>query len=338
MAIMYTSLMKKNILQIKLLMVLFVGLLLGPLSPSTVLSQEYPNHRVRVVIPFSPGGPTDAIGRLVIQGMSNILGAPFFLEFKPGAGGVIGTYDIARSPADGYSLLMNPSVHVIYASLNKDLKFDPLTDFEPVGLVGSIPLVLVVPNDSPYQTLAELIDAIRKNNSIELNYASPAKGSFSHLAAEVFGRNENVKLTHVAYKGTAPALTDLAGGHINLMFAPVTTALPLIKGKKIRALAITSRTRVASLPEIPTFRENDGKDFEAYTWYGIWAPKGTPSVIVNKLNKALLETLNSEASKKILTDLGTQPNQLSVSQFTEFVYSENRRWSKVIKDAHIESD
>jgi len=334
----YISFSQKIYLKNRLLVILFLGLLICPISPILSYAQDYPNHRIRVVIPYSPGGPTDSIGRVVIQGMSNILGATFFLEFKPGAGGVIGALDIARSPADGYSLLMNPSVHVIYASLNKDLKFDPLIDFEPVGLIGSIPLVLVVPTDSPYQTLAEFIDAAKRNISLELNYASPAIGSVSHLAAELFGRTENIKLTHVAYKGTAPALTDLAGGHIHLMFAPVTTALPLIKGKKIRALAITSRSRVASLPEIPTFREIDGKDFEAYTWYGIWAPKGTPSLIVNKLNKALLDTLNTEASKQILRELGTQPNQLSVSQFTEFVYSENRRWSKVIKDARIESD
>lgn len=305
--------------------------------PGLAAGQSYPAKPIRVVLPFAPGGPTDVIGRALTAEMSKSLGQQLIIESKPGGSGVIGAYDVARSSADGYTLLMNASVQVIYPGMFKSLKFDPMKDFVPVGVLGTVPMVAVVPAASPFKTLKDLV-AHAKANPGKVMFASPGIATLPHLVGELLNLTANVKTAHVGYKGTGPALTDLVGGHVDLMYAPLAPAMPMIKAGKLRPLAVTPAKRVPNLPDVPTFQEAGISNFDVVTWYGIWAPKGTPPAIVNQLNTEMVKAAKSDAVKAVLQQQGTEPSYMTAAEFSAFAEAENRKWVKVMVDANIQPE
>lgn len=305
--------------------------------PGLAMGENYPDKPIRVVLPFAPGGPTDAIGRAITTEMSKSLGQQMVIESKPGGSGVIGAYDVARSPADGYTLLMNASVQVIYPGMFKSLKFDPMKDFVPVGVLGTVPMVAVVPAASPFKSLKDLV-AHAKANPGKVMFASPGVATLPHLVGELFNLTANVKITHVGYKGTGPALTDVVGGHVDLMYAPLAPAMPMIKAGKLRPLAVTPAKRVPNLPDVPTFQEAGIRNFDVVTWYGIWAPKGTPQTIVNKLNTEMVKAAKTNAVKAVLQQQGTEASDMTAAEFSAFAEAENRKWVKVMTDSNIQPE
>ncbi len=312
-----------------------VGALLIALP--TFSQVNFPDHLIKIVIPFPPGGPTDAIGRVFAREVSRALGQPVIVDNKAGAGGLTGSADVARAPADGYTLLMNPSVQVTWPSLIKQLRFDPIHDFRPVAMLGLVPLVAVVPASGPHRSVRDIVDAAKEKPG-KLTYASPGVGSFMHLTGEFINNTTGIQTTHVPYKGSAPAITDVAGGHVDMMYAPLATAVPLIKGDKVRALAVTSARRLPSLPNVPTFAEAGFPNFEISTWYGVWAPKGTPPEVVERLNAAFRAAAESDSVKAVLAEQGTEASPMPTAGFAQFVDSEHRRWTKVIKDAGLKPE
>jgi tripartite-type tricarboxylate transporter receptor subunit TctC len=300
-------------------------------------ASDYPTKPIRVILPFAPGGPTDAIGRAIATEMSKSLGQQMVIDSKPGASGTLGAYEVARSNPDGYTLLMNPSVHVIYPAMFKSLRFDPMKDFAPVGVLGTVPMVAVVPASSPYKSLKDLVDHARANPG-KVMFASPGMATLPHLVGELLNLTANVSITHVGYKGTGPALTDVMGAHVDMMYAPLAPAMPMIKSGKLRPLAVTPAKRVPNLPDVPTFQEAGIKNFDVVTWYGIWAPKGTPATIVEKLNAEMVKASRTKAVRAVLQQQGTEPSYMNVADFTAFAEGENRKWVKVMKDANIQPE
>lgn len=305
---------------------------------ATTVLAAYPEKPIRVILPFAAGGPTDAIGRVVATQMGKDLGQPLVIETKPGASGTIGTADIAKAKPDGYSLLMNASVQVIYPGMFNKLSFDPMNDFTPIGVLGTVPMVAVVPPDSKFNSFKELVD-FAKANPDEITFASPGKATLPHLVGEFVNLEAKTKMVHVSYKGTAPALTDVAGGHVNLFYAPLAPAIPLIQSGKIKPLAVSTKARVPELPNVPSIAESlNIDDFNVVTWYGMWAPKGTPDDIIQKLNTAMIKASKSKEVSEVLKAQGTTASDMDVSQTKAFGEAENIKWLKVMKDANIQAD
>ena len=298
----------------------------------------YPEKPIRVILPFAAGGPTDAIGRVVATQMGKALGQPLVIETRPGASGTIGAAEISKAKPDGYNLLMNASVHVIYPGMFNNLTFDPMNDFTPVGVLGTVPMVAVVPPDSPFTTFKELV-TYAKENPDKITFASPGQATLPHLVGEFVNLEVGTKMVHVGYKGTAPALTDVAGSHVNLFYAPLAPALPLINGGKIKPLAVSTKARVPELQDVPSISESLGiDDFDVVTWYGIWAPKNTSNEIIEKLNAAMIEASKAPEVAEVLKAQGTMASSLNASQTKEFAETENRKWLQVMKDANIKAE
>ncbi len=298
-------------------------------------ADKYPEKPVRVVIPAPVGGPTEVIGRVVIGKMSESMGQPFVLETKPGASGTIGAADVAKAPADGYSLLTNASWHVLYPGIFKELRFDPMRDFRMVGVTGTVPMVAVVPASSPYKSFADLVAAARKDAN-KVTYAHPGSASLPYLVGQFVNQQGKLNIRDITYKGTGPALTDVAGGHVDMMYAPLPPAMPLIQGGKLRALAVSTATRLKDLPDVPTIAESGFPGFDVVTWYGIWAPKDTPTPIVEKLNKALVDASKTPQVLEVLKAQGTLPSDMNASQAEAFAKAEHEKWMEVFKKAGIQ--
>lgn len=304
----------------------------------TAALAAYPEKPVRVVLPFAAGGPTDVIGRVVATQMGQDMGQPLIIETRPGASGTVGAGEVARAQADGYTLLMNASVQVIYPGQFKTLNFDPMNDFVPIGVLGTVPMVAAVPANSKFQSFHELVEFSKKNPDV-IAFASPGHATLPHLVGEFVNLEAKTKMLHVGYKGTAPALTDLAGGHVDLFYAPLAPALPLIQSGKIKPLAVSTQERIDELPEVPTIAESlDLPDFDVVTWYGMWAPKGTPDEIVNQLNKAMIAASKSEQVAEVLKAQGTTPSELDPAQTKAFNEAENKKWVSVMEEAGIQAD
>jgi len=307
------------------------------LCAATALATPYPEKPIRVVLPFAAGGPTDAIGRVVANQMSKELGQPLVIETRPGASGTIGAAEIARTKPDGYSILMNASVQVIYPGMFNKLNFDPMGDFTPIGVLGTVPMVAVVPADSKFATFKALVD-FAKANPDGVTFASPGKATLPHLVGEFVNLEAKTKMVHVGYKGTGPALTDVAGGHVDLFYAPLAPALPLIQSGKIKPLAVSTKQRIPELPEVPSIAESLNSDFDVVTWYGMWAPKGTPDDVVQKLNAAMVNASKAKDVAEVLKGQGTTASNLDAAQTKAFGEAENVKWLKVMKDANIQAD
>jgi len=298
----------------------------------------YPTRPIRLVVPFPPGGTTDILARSVAQKLTEAWGQPVVVDNRPGAAGNIGAELVAKSAPDGYTLLMGTvGTHAINASLYAKMPYDHVKDFAPVILVAGVPNVLVVNPAVPANSVQELI-AYGKAHPGKLNFASSGSGTSIHLAGELFKVSTGVNMTHIPYKGSAPALQDLVGGQVQLMFDNLPSALPQIKAGKLRALAVTSTTRAAALPNVPTVAESGLPGFEASSWFGILAPAGTPPAIVAKINAEVGKWVSSPEAKEKLLSQGANAIGGTPEDFAKHIQTETAKWAKVVKDSGAKVD
>ena len=314
----------------------FLSLLLG--FPAVAPAQSWPAKPIRVIVPFPPGGGTDVLTRLLAEKISAATKWTMIIDNKPGAGGNIGLDALAKSAPDGYTIGMGQTANLaINPSLYSKMPFDALKDFAPVGLVSAQPMVLVVAADSRYLSLADVVAAARVKPDA-LAMASAGSGTVGHLAGELFARKAGVKFLHVPYKGASPAVTDLLGHQVDIMFANTQSVMTLIKAGKLRALAVSSAQRIKPLPAVPTIAESGYKDFEAVTWSGIVAPAGMPAEIVAKLNAEIAKTLALADFLERLSAEGSQPLGGSPQQFAEFMRAEHAKWGVAVRASGAKVD
>jgi tripartite-type tricarboxylate transporter receptor subunit TctC len=312
--------------------------LLGATLASGVVAQAWPTKPVRMIIPFPPGGTTDILARVAAQKLSEALGQQVVPDNRAGAAGNIGTELVAKAPPDGYTLVTAPgSTLTIHPSLYAKLGFDPLRDFAPITILAAVPNVLVVHPSLPARNVKDLI-AIAKAKPGQLNYASTGAGQSTHLSMELFKSMAGVKITHVPYKGSAPAVTDLLGGHVSLMFDNMPSALPHVKAGKLRALAVSSLKRSPTAPEIPTVAESGLPGFEVSVWFAVLAPAATPKPILERLNQLLVKALQAPDVRERLGSQGAEPVGNTPEQFTQVMKRDLAKWAKVVKDADIRLD
>jgi tripartite-type tricarboxylate transporter receptor subunit TctC len=302
------------------------------------VAADYPTRPVTIVVAFPPGGPSDVLARIVGRKLEQILGQPFIVENRPGAGGNIAAEQVARAAPDGYTLLNgNNSILATNAALYKKTNFDPEKDFIPLSMIGTQGSILVVNPKVPVNSLAELI-ALAKANPGKLNFASSGYGAAAHLAGELFKTEAKIDIVHVAYKGAAPALQELIGGQTQMMFATAASVVGHIKGGLVRPLAVTTLTRIAAFPDIPTMDELGLKGFDATTWHGFVVPAGTPKEIVDTLSRAIVTALKDPAVRKSLGDLGVDIVGNSPAEFAAYIKAEIPKWTAVVKasGAHVD--
>ncbi|MCU4121945.1 tripartite tricarboxylate transporter substrate binding protein [Variovorax sp. N23] len=290
----------------------------------------YPTKPVKLVVPYPPGGPTDIVARLVAQKLSDAMGQQFIVDNRPGAGGNTGAELVARSPADGYTLVVATTAHAINPSLFKNLGYSLSKDFAPVSLLTSGPLVIVANPSLPAKNVAELI-ALAKAKPGELNFASSGNGQSTHLSAELFAAMAGVKMNHIPYKGSAPALTDTMGGQTQLMFDTMLSAMPHVKGGKLKALAVTSAARSPVAPDVPTVAESGLPGYEAIAWNGLLAPAGTPPEVLARLSAELKKVLAAPDVKDKFEAQGFAAAWSSPDDFGRFMTAEVDKWAKVVK-------
>jgi len=301
-------------------------------------AQPWPSKPVRIVVPYPPGGPTDIVARLVGQRLSERLKQPFVIENRAGAGGNLGAEAAAKSPADGYTLLLGTTAHAINPSLFKSLGYDIRKDFVPIALLTSIPLVLVVPAGSPVATVADVV-ALAKSKGGGLPYASSGNGQSTHLAAELFASMAGAPMTHVPYKGSAPALTDLAGGQVALMFDTMLSAMPQVKAGRLKAIAVTSAVRAPSAPELPTVAEAAGlAGYEATAWNALFAPAGTPPEVSAALAAAVAEVLAEPETRQRFAADGAIAGSGTPAALGAFLGREIDKWRGVVQRANVKVD
>ncbi len=297
-------------------------------------AQSYPSKPVRLLVGFAPGGGVDISARIVAQKLGELWGQTVVPDNRAGAGGTIATDIAARAPADGYSLLFcGIWSHGVAPSLYKKLNYDHYKDFAPVSMIGTTPNVLVVNPSVPAKSVSEFI-AYTKTNSGKIVIASPGTGSSPHMTMELFRLTTGINIVHVPYKGGAPALVDLLGGHIQSMFDNMSSQLPTMKAGRTRALAVTSPKRSAHLPEVPTMRES-GVPIDVTVWYGLCAPAGTPKPILAKLNTDLTKVLNLPDTQRRLAEHGVDTSPTTPEQFAAFIKSETDTWARVVRDAKV---
>jgi len=321
----------------KLLRRQFLHLAAGAAALPAVLcfawAQTYPGRPVRIIVPVSPGGALDITARLMGQWLSERLGQPFVIENRPGAGTNIGVEAVVRAPADGYTLLLIPPSVTVNATLYEKLNFNFIRDIVPIATISQLPLVMEVNLSVPARTVPDFI-AYAKANPGKVSMASGGSGSPSHVVGELFKMMTGVDMVHVPYRGGAPALTDLLGGQVQVMFSPLPESIATIKAGKLRALAVTTAKRSEALPDVPTVGEFV-PDFEASTWQGIGAPKNTPAEIVTKLNQEINAALADSTIKARLANLGSAPMPMSPADFENLIVAETEKWTKVIHEANI---
>jgi tripartite-type tricarboxylate transporter receptor subunit TctC len=309
-------------------------------TPVTTLAQgsSYPNKPIRIVVPFPVGGIADTFGRTIGIKLSETWGQPVVVENKTGAGGNIGAEVVAKSPADGYTLVMgNIGSHAVNVSLFKSIPFDPIKDFAPIAHVLDADGLLVVHPSVKANSVREIIELARAQPG-KLSYASGGLGTTSHLAGELFKSIAKVDIVHVPYKGNAPAISDLLGGQTQLSFATMPTVLPHVKAGKLRAISSIGPVRTVALPDTPTVAESGLPGFEVSNWIGLFAPAGTPPDIVSKLNAEVQKIMNSPDVQKRLEAEGARFIPTTPAQFASFQREELAKWAKIIKDANIKAE
>lgn len=299
----------------------------------------YPERPINLVVPMPPGGGTDVVSRLLAERLGVATGWNLVVQNKPGATGNIGMDYVARAQPDGYTVGMGQAANLaINPALYPKMPFDPKKDFTLVGLVAAQPVVLVVRADSPYKTLADLVDDARKKPAASLRLASAANGTIGHMSGVMLARRAGVEFLHVPYKGAGPAVTDLVGGQTDLYFITPQTAFPLLAANKLRALAVTSNARLAALPDVPTVAESGYPGFEASAWTGLVGPAGMSADMVNQLNARMQAVLKEPAVIKRLEDEGSQPLGGTPADFEAYMKSETAKWADVVKAANIKLD
>lgn len=298
----------------------------------------YPSKSIRMVVPFPPGGPTDLVARLIGQKLTERWGQQVIVENRAGAGGTIGAEFVARSAPDGYTLVMGSTANMaVNVTLFDKLSYDPVKDFAPVNLAAITPNLLVVNPVFPANNVTEFI-AFAKARPGSINYATGGSGTPSHLAAELFKTMSGIQMNHVPYKGSIPALTDIMGGQVTLMFDSMASALPLVKSGKLKALAQTGSRRSAAVPDLPTISESGLPGYDVAGWFGVLAPAGTPRDIVNKLSAEIAQILSLPDVKARYALIGAEPGPASPDEFSRFIALEIGKWAKVIKDSGIKAE
>ena len=300
------------------------------------MAQDYPTRPVRLIIPFPPGGSNDVVGRLIATKLGDRLGKQVVVDNRSGAGGVIGTEVVAKSPPDGYTLLIISMAHAVNPWLYK-LNYDPIKDFAPVGLLAKGANVLVVHPSLPVRSIADLI-ALAKKQPGDLQYASAGIGSFQHLGGELFKLMAGVDLLHVPFKGGGPALIDVVGGHTKVMFSSMVQTVPHIHSGKLRALGTGGPERSPVLPDVPTIAEAGVANYEAVNWWGLVAPVGTSPAIIDKLNRELLAVQNAPEVQKQFALEGGEPVPMKPAVFGAYMVSEMNKWEKVVKQGGIKAE
>jgi tripartite-type tricarboxylate transporter receptor subunit TctC len=319
----------------KLAVMVLSWLLLAVGLVNAVSADEFPVKSIRIVVPFPAGGTTDILARSVAQALGDKLGVTTFVENRAGASGTIGSELVAKSPADGSVLLLTATHHVINPSLFRKLPYDTQKDFSPIAVVATAPNALFVNKDFPAKTVAELV-AMAKMDPGKLSFGSTGIGGANHLSGEMFKQMAGVDIVHIPYKGAAPAMNDLLGGHIPIMFDTLTTVLPEAAAGNIRVLAVTSLTRAVSLPDVPTMDEAGVKGFESIAWFGLYMPAANNNPAYTKLVAAMKDILASPAIKEKFATQGVDPGKLSGAEFVSFVDTEIRKWGAVVKAANVQ--
>jgi len=310
--------------------------LIGAMAPA--VAGDYPARAVTLVVGFPPGGPSDVLARIVANKMSSLLGQPFVVDNRPGAGGNVAGEVVAHAAPDGYTLLMgNNSILATNASLYQKIDFDPAKDFAPISLIGTQANILVVNPQLPAQNLAELI-ALAKANPGKLNFASSGYGAAAHLSGELFKAEAHIDIVHVPYKGAAPALQDVIAGEDQMMFATATSVLGFIKSGQLRALAVTTLKRTAILPDVPTIDELGLRGFDATTWHGLVAPAGTPPAIIARLHDATVAALGDPTVRQSLGGLGVDIVGDTPEEFSAYIKAEIPKWAAVVKASGAKLD
>jgi tripartite-type tricarboxylate transporter receptor subunit TctC len=299
----------------------------------SALAQNWPDKTVTVVVPWPPGGPSDIAARPWSKHMTESLGKPFVIDNRAGGGGNIGTAAVVRSQPDGNTLLITSSAPiVINPSVYKGMSFDPLKDLAPVSNLLRVPLVLVANPNVPAKNLKELIAYIQSKKG-SFSFGSSGNGTPQHLTGELFNSVQKLDMAHVPYKGSAPAISDLLGGHIPIMFDSTIAIMPHIKSGKVKPIAITSAKRSPLLPDVPTFAELGLPQIESYAWYGLFAPAKTPKAVIDKINAETIKFLKSPEFAKVRAETGSEMLADTPENFTKFVHAESAKWSKVAKDS-----
>ncbi|MGE0314327.1 MAG: Bug family tripartite tricarboxylate transporter substrate binding protein [Lautropia sp.] len=307
------------------------------LCVSTAAASAYPTKPIKVVLGFAPGGGSDILLRSILPGIEQALGGQVVVDYKPGAGGNIAMEAVAKAEPDGYTLLMGTPGLATNPCLYANLSFDPLRDFAPISQVGSVQSVLLVHPSLPVDSVSGLIRYAREKKG-GLNYASPGAGTSLHLAAELFKSITGIEMVHVPYKGGGQAMNDLIGGQVQVMFNVLPSAAPQIVAGKVKPLAVTSTTRAARFPEVPTMVEAGVASYSAVTWNGIVAPKGTPGPIIEQLNRAIRASLDSPQTRERLEKIGQDPAPSTPDEFGALIKSENAKWCKVIDSIGLKAN
>ena len=308
----------------------FICGLLSLVLTAPANAQSYPNKPVRVVVPYPPGGPTDIVARVLFQQVSEATGQQFLVDNRAGAGGNIGAEIVAKSPADGYTLLIETTAHAINMSLFKNLSYDVQKDFAPVSLLTQGPLVLVAHPQFPANSIKEVIE-LAKSKSGGLNFASSGNGQSTHLSAELFNTMAGIKMSHVPYKGSAPALTDVMSGQVDVMFDTTLSAMPFVKAGKLKALGLTSPVRSPAAPDVPTIAESGLPGYEVFAWNGVFVPAGTPKAIIQQLNDQIRKAMLLPQVKDKFSAQGFAASWNSPENFGVFVKNEVDKWSRTVK-------
>ena len=304
-----------------------------PLASRLAFAQAYPTRAVRIIVPVAPGGALDILARIMGQWLSERFGQSVVIENRPGAGTNIGIEAAVRAAPDGYTLLLIPASVTTNATLYQDLTFNFVRDIEPVAMISTLPMVMEINPQIPAKTVAEFI-AYAKANPGKISMASGGSGSSSHVGGELFKMLAGIDMIHVPYRGGAPALADLIGGQVQVMFSPLPESLGAIRSGQVRALGVASTKRVEALPDVPTVAETV-PGFEASTWQGIGAPKRTPPEIIERLNREINAALADSKIKGRLADLGSIPTPMSPADFKKLIVAETEKWAKVIRTANI---
>jgi tripartite-type tricarboxylate transporter receptor subunit TctC len=321
-----------------LLLAATAALVAATFAPTSALAQGWPTKPVNIIVPFPPGGGTDAFARPLFAQMSKTVGKQFLIDNKGGAGGTLGAGIAAKSAPDGYTFFMGAVHHTIAPSMYPKLDYNIEGDFIPVGLVAAVPQVIVVnPSKVQAKTLPELLEFIRKNPA-KLNYGSAGNGTSHHLAGELFKLQTKTFITHIPYRGAGPALQDLLAGQVDMMFDGLGSSANHIKGGRLHAIAVAGDKRAVGFPQVPTAKESGAKDYAVATWYGIFAPKGTPKEAMEKFQAELKAALNSPELKTAWTGLGAETPNLYGADFGKFVGAEVKRWAEVVKASGAKLD
>ena len=300
-------------------------------------AQSYPSKSVRIIVPFAAGGPADIYARYLGQRLQEPMGQSFVIDNRPGAGSIIGTELVAKSPADGYTLLLMSNTHTINESLIPKKPFALMKDFAPVAPINYSDLVMVVHPSVPAKSVKELV-AIAKAKPRGLNYASSGNGTPYHLAGELFKSMASVEIIHVPYKGSSEARTGVMSGQVELMFDAITTMTPIIKAGRVRALGTTGLKRSSVLPEVPTVSEAGVKDYEATIWLGVMAPTGTPKAVIDRLNAEVAKVVARPDVKKTWNEQGAEPLSMNAAEFEKYLNDDIAKWTKVVKASGARPD